>query len=294
MQSRETKKEHRGAIDGEATIAMSAAREMLSLFASVGATHFDVTLKDERIDKKISFERRRTLDGLFTSLPSLLTRAAAEQLDIIVRPQSKTPLIQLDDLTPAGVERVRAFAFAVIETSRGSYQAWLSVTDASEDTARKLKATIGADVNASGAVRLCGTKNYKEKYAPDFPTVRLTESSPSRTTTTEELRISELLEETPKTTPPRAPSARRFESRTWPDYSRCLKDAPARNKGEGIDLSRADWQFSLIAADRGFTAQEIADELMRMSEKARQDGIKYAERTAERAAESVARRKAGQ
>jgi hypothetical protein len=49
----------------------------------------------------------------------------------------------------------------------------------------------------------------------------------------------------------------------------------------------------LIAADRGFDAQEIAAELMRLSEKAKQDGIKYAERTAKRAVESVQKNKAG-
>ncbi len=287
-------KEHGGATFQEATTPTTTteARAMLSAFASVGTTHFDVTLKDEQ-SGKTSFDPSRTVNGLTLCLASLLQRAEREQIDIIVRPRGKNEneLIQLDDLTAESVQKVRAFSFAIIETSRGNFQAWLAVTDANEMTARQLRESTGADLHASGAVRLCGTTNHKKDHAPDFPTVRLIESQPGRTTTTEELRKSELLQEA---TPPRAPSPPRFESRTFPDYGRCLSDAPARNKGEEKDISRADWQFSLIAADRGFTAEQIAAELMTLSEKAKQDGNKYAERTAKRAVESVARRKAGQ
>jgi hypothetical protein len=291
-------KEHGGATFDEATTSTTTteARAMLSAFASVGVTHFDVTLKNEQTGKT-SFDRGRTVNGLSLSLNSLLYRAEREQIDIIVRPRGRNEkqFIQLDDLTAENVQSVKEFAFIVIETSRGNFQAWLCVTDAGETTARQLRETTGADLHASGAVRLCGTVNHKKEYAPHFPAVRLIESQPGRTTTTEELRKSDLLQEAakPTTTPPRAPSPRRFKSRTFPDYGRCLRDAPERNKGEGKDISRADWQFSLIAADRGFDAQEIAAELMRLSEKAKQDGIKYAERTAKRAVESVQKNKAG-
>jgi hypothetical protein len=293
MPTTETKKEHGGAAVRETTtpVAATEGRVMLSLFASVGAHHFDVTLKDERTGKT-SFDKGRTVNGLTVSLPSLLRRAECEEIDIIIRPLSKTPLIQLDDLAPAIAERVREFSFAIIETSRGNFQAWLAVTDATEATARRLKEATGADVNASGAVRLCGTKNHKPEYAPHFPTVRLIESQPGRTTTMAELRAAGLLaeKEEPRAAPPRAPS--RFHSRTWPDYARCVSDAPSRKRGEGKDTSRADWQFALIAADRGFSAQEIASELMSLSEKAKRDGKKYAERTAQKAVESVEMNKA--
>lgn len=291
MEKTEIKKEHRGAILSEATTPTTEAKEMLCLFASVGAHHFDVTLKNERSGKTI-FDRGRTINGLITSLPSLLSRAVLEQIDIIIRPLSNTPLIQLDDLTPTNIERVKEFAFAIIETSRGNFQVWLAVTDANEETARRLKKATGADATASGAVRVCGTKNRKPKYAPNFPTVRVIESQPGRTTTQTELRAGGFLNEAeePKTTPPRAP--RFFQSRAWPDYARCLRDAPTRNRSEEKDTSRADWQFALIAADRGFTAQEIAAEIMNLSEKAKQEGQRYAERTAQRAFQSVMKKKA--
>jgi hypothetical protein len=293
-------KEHGGAAFHEATTPATTteARAMLLAFASVGATHFDVTLKDEQ-SGKTSFDKGRTLNGLTISLTSLLYRAERDSQDIIVRPRGKneTDLIQLDDLTAESVQRVRAFAFAIIETSRGNFQAWLCVTGADETTARRLRATTGADLHASGAVRLGGTTNHKKEYAPNFPTVRLVESQLSRTTTAAELHANGLLIETMSETttmPPRVPCPHRFQSQTYPDYGRCLKDAPEKQRGEGKDISRADWQFSLIAADRGFTADEITAKLMNVSEKAKTDGIKYAERTARRAVENVSRRKTGQ
>lgn len=285
----QTSKEEHGAAALRKAITSTAtteAREMLSLFASVGAHHFDVTLKNERTGKTF-FDRGRTINGLANSLPCLLSHAALEQLDLIIRPLSKTPLIQLDDLTPASVERVKEFSFAIIETSRGNFQVWFAVTDANEDTARRLKNVTGADANASGAVRVCGTKNHKQEHAPNFPTVRLIESQPGRTTTLAELQAAGLSKEKeePPTTPPRAP--RRFKSRRWPDYARCLGEAPARNRAQGTDTSRADWQFALIAADRGFSTEEITAELMNVSEKAKQEGKRYAARTAQKAAQSV-------
>ena len=50
------------------------ARAMLLAFASVGATHFDVTLKDEQ-SGQTAFDKGRTLNGLTISLTSLLYRA---------------------------------------------------------------------------------------------------------------------------------------------------------------------------------------------------------------------------
>src|SRR5262249_894613 len=100
-----------------------------------------------------------------------------------------------------------------------------------------------------------------------------------------------LLKETeePRVTPPPAPH--RFQSRTWPDYARCLRDAPARNRGEGKDTSRAAFQVALIAADRGFTAEEISEELLNVRGKAKKVGQRYADRTAQRAARSVSKNK---
>ena len=298
----ETEKVHGGAaVDdlAQARTPLTEATEMLSLFASAGTHHFDVTVKDDRA-KKGSIDRGRTVRGLTLSLPEFLSLSEREKKSIIIRPRAKTPLIQLDDLTPEAVEKVRELSFIIIETSRGNFQAWVSVTDAGEDTARALKEATGADLNASGAVRVCGSRNYKPEYAPDFPSVRLIEGRPGRTTTMAELEARGLLppptpaldsvqKQSHHHRPPRAPP-RDYESSTWPDYGECL--AHARKENGEPDASRADSRFAWIAARRGFALEAIAAKILAVSEKVKRmpsdaAARKYAERTARRAFESA-------
>jgi hypothetical protein len=301
MPTTETEKVHGGAaLDlAQPGTLLSEAREMLSLFAGAGTHHFDVTVKDDRA-KEGSIDRGRTARGLTLSLPELLSLSEREKKSVIIRPRAKTPLIQLDDLTPEAVEKVRELSFIIIETSRGNFQAWLSVTDAGEDTARRLKEATGADLNASGAVRICGSQNYKPEYGPDFPSVRLIEGRPGRTTTTAELEARGLLppptpaldsvqKQSHHHRPPRAPS-RDYESTTWPDYGECL--AYARKEDGEPDASRADSRFAWIAARRGFSPDAITTKLLEVSEKVKRirsdvAARKYAERTARRAFESA-------
>ena len=77
---------------------LNEAFRMLDTFASVGATHFDLT--HINIDgEKRGFRPQQTLAQLKNSLPRLFPGATARQNNIIVRPHSDTAqLIQLDDL----------------------------------------------------------------------------------------------------------------------------------------------------------------------------------------------------
>lgn len=115
---KKTSEEH-GGHTGEGPLTsttLSEAEAMLAAFASVGATHFDVTMKNEQTGE-VWFDRGRTIGMMIGSLPSLFARAGSI-LDIIVRPhgQNTRSFIQLDDLTAIEVQKVRDFAFAIIET----------------------------------------------------------------------------------------------------------------------------------------------------------------------------------
>jgi hypothetical protein len=264
---------------------------MLSTFRTFGALSFYVTITD--VDGNFVAAGERTFEKLSSTLPTLLSAVEARRCKVIVRPITSTPLIQLDDLSTKSAERVRDVAFLVLETSRGNFQAWLSVADQVEATRGCLIEILDADPNASGSARVAGSINFKRKYAPGFTTVLLIEAAAGRTTTAAELLELGLIaeEKTAESLSPRAPS-RGYQSRTWPLYSECIDFAPQRNSGEGKDVSRADWRFALIAADRGFSAVEIADRLMILSEKVKakkRGGRRYAERTAQNAMKSVDR-----
>ncbi|MCI0365686.1 MAG: RepB family DNA primase, partial [Phycisphaerales bacterium] len=68
------------------------------------------------------------------------------QHNIIARPKGATvELVQLDDLIPAGLERVRTVAFLILATSPENYQAWVAVRECDADLARRLRRGSGAD-----------------------------------------------------------------------------------------------------------------------------------------------------
>jgi hypothetical protein len=66
---------------------------------------------------------------------------------------------------------VRPLSFLVLCTSPGSYQAWLAPADGDAGFARHLRKGAYADLGTSGASRMSGSLNFKQKYAPAFPRV---------------------------------------------------------------------------------------------------------------------------
>ncbi len=263
---------------------------MLDAFASVGVTRFDLTLTDAGGDK-IAYHPGRTLDQLRPALAGMLQAAKEQQHNIIVRPRSDGPaLVQLDDLDGAAVARLQPVSFLVLCTSSGNYQSWLAVSDADSDFARRLRKGTHADLGASGASRMSGSLNFKEKYAPAYPRVETVHANPGLVVTPSMLEALGLVALAEPPLPPRparvSPSCRR----SWPSYQRCLENAPPARGGDRPDVSRADFTWCLIALDWGFGIEETAARLMDESRKAQESGEAYALRTARSAAAALTRR----
>jgi hypothetical protein len=222
---------------------LAEALKMLDTFASVGATHFDLT--HTNIDgEKRGFRPSQTLTQLKNSMPKLFPGAAERQNNIIVRPTGDSVhFVQLDDLDGTALSRVGEAAFLTLETSPGNHQAWVAASglpspQEAKDFARRLRKGTGADATASGATRVAGTLNYKRKYEPDFPTVTIGDSAPGRIMTPAQLESLGLVAAPePVTILPSAParvsqrSEAAIRARKWPDYDRCLQSAPP-NHGE--------------------------------------------------------------
>jgi hypothetical protein len=284
---------------GEGPLAMPSrvtrAAEMLAAFCSVGTEVFRLTCTD--IDGRKWAYRQYDPSTLREKLPVIFETAEARSWNIIVRPivGPSVTLIQLDDLNREALRRVEGLTFLELETSPGNYQAWVSVTDADETTARRLRMGTGSDLTASGATRVVGSLNIKSKYAEAFPTVELFASAPgatcSRADLTERQLLSALPEEAPRAPRPHAPTARKRRQNIFPSYELCLQDAPPARNHEGPDRSAADFEFALIAADRKFSVSDIAAKLLEVSDKAAAEGRRYAEFTAQRAADIVQKRR---
>jgi hypothetical protein len=90
----------------------SEARRMLDLYASVGATSFDVTWTNANAGKQ-RFRRGVPLADLWRALPKILDEATRRQHNVIVRPDGPgRTFIQLDDLDAAQIARVAPRCFS--------------------------------------------------------------------------------------------------------------------------------------------------------------------------------------
>lgn len=255
------------------------AFRMLDTFASVGATQFDLTHIDIDGDKR-GFRPLQSIHQLKNSLPKLFPGATARQNNIIIRPHSETTqLIQLDDLKAESLPRVRDVAFLILQTSPGNHQAWVAVSglksaEETKEFTRRLRKGVGADPSASGATRVAGTVNYKRKYELNFPEVKIIDAVPGRVATAGAIESIGLLApvEPPAVIPIKTHhrNTRPNDDRTWPDYERCVAGAPPSKEGDGPDRSMADFFWCMMAAQRGWSIEETASELLKVSAKAQE------------------------
>jgi hypothetical protein len=183
---------------------------------------------------------------------------------------------------------VKPASFLVLCTSPGNYQAWVAVSDANSDLARRLRKGASADLTASGATRVSGSVNFKEKYAPAFPRVETVHTSLGLVVTPAELEALGVVAPPEKAWPAAIRVLPRHSGvRAWPSYQRCVDHAPPAHGSGRPDISRADFTFCLLAIDWGWSVEETASRLLQESTKARENGEPYALRTARNAAAAV-------
>ena len=88
---------------------------------------------------------------------------------MIVRPHGPAvTFIQLDDLKAENLARLAPAVFLILETSPGNFQAWVAMRGrGGQGLCAPVRKGTGADPTASGATRVAGSLNFKDKYAPD-------------------------------------------------------------------------------------------------------------------------------
>jgi RepB DNA-primase from phage plasmid len=279
---------------GEAEV--HKALELLQAFASVGVKAFDVTLTDlEGKKPPKGYYAHRSLHQLQHTIGPLLRDATARQHNVIVRPgqTEQAELVQLDDLAESDLRRLDPVSLVVLRTSPGNGQAWVAVENPAPDFARHLRQGTRADDHASGATRISGSRNFKAKYAPHFPTIEIIACHPGKIVQRAELESRELVAPA-KEEKLAASRVSPFpaERKKWPSYQRCVQHAPPAPGGENRpDISRADFTWCMTALAWGWSMEATAAHLMEESSKAQENGERYAFRTAQNAAAVLARRR---
>ena len=272
----------------------AAALRMLDTFTSVGAQSFVVTKTD--INQQLIWGKTYQANDLRRLMPAMVRTAAirkpcqtsdSETLlageNVIIRPTSTgVAFVQLDDLNAEQLDRVRPAVFILHATSPGNHQAWIAVSgvpegkEAFKEFVRRVRKAVGSnDKSASHATRVAGTENFKVKYAPAFPTVSIVETHPGRVMTPDQLESLGLLAPPEPVKETALKFTRRAEGssskdRQWPSYERALAGAPPSNDGPGPDRSRADFWWSYLALQRGWSAEDAEAKLVEVSEKARE------------------------
>src|SRR5215472_10068928 len=205
--------------------------ELLQAFASVGVKAFAVTLTDLE-GKKLpqGYYSHCSLEQLRHTLGPMLRAATAHQHNVIVRPakSESVELVQLDDLAESDLGRLSPVSLVVLRTSPGNGQSWVAVEDATPDFARRLRQGTRADASASGATRIPGSRNFKAKYAPLFPTIEILACHPGKAVQRAELESRELV--APREEVKFAAAGASLipaNQRKWPSYQRCVQHAPS-------------------------------------------------------------------
>ena len=272
------------------------ALELLQAFASVGVKSFALTLTNIEGQKlPQGYYSHCSPEQLKHMLRPMLKVARAQQHNVIIRPgqSERVELVQLDDLAEPELRRLGPVSLVVLATSPGNGQSWVAVEDATPGFARRLRQGTGADGSASGATRISGSRNFKAKYAPHFPTIEILACHPGKVVQRVELDSLELVAPVEEVKLA-APSVSLFpaEGRKWPSYQRCVLQAPPVRGGEDRpDISKADFVWCMTALDWGWSMAATAARLMQESQKAQENGDHYALLTAKNAAAAVARRR---
>jgi hypothetical protein len=266
---------------------------MLETFASVGASHFNVTWTNLQ-DQPRRSRKDLSLAELTRTMPAMLDAAIADKLNVIVRPYGPNVwFIQLVDLKGDQLSRLAPRIFLTLETSPGNFQSWLALEGQHDkELARRVRRGAGTDKRATGATRVAGSLNFKQKYAPNFPRVQIREAHTGRMTTMAELEQLGVVapKEIFATFSPALSSGQ--PSDRWPDYATELRKAPLNSDGTGPDRSNADLRWAMIAI--GLFRRDVKDtaaQLMIESGKAGEKGRDYADMIAETAARFVAQRR---
>jgi hypothetical protein len=201
----------------------------------------------------------------------MLDAAPAKQRNVIVRPHGPTvSFVQLDDMKSGTMERLAPAVFLALETSPGNFQAWVALDGREDkDFARRLRKGTGADDTASGATRVAGSLNFKEKYAPNFPRVAVAAIQAGRKASAAELERFGVVSPPEAAARPTVAPKRSYAAsgrRRWPSYARCVEGAPLNHGGTGPDVSRADFVWCMTAISWGWSVADTAEQMAKATQ----------------------------
>jgi GT2 family glycosyltransferase len=146
--------------------ARQEAHLMAALFLSVERQRFDLVLEGTGGRAVEAASGVTTLD-LFDRLSEMLERADHDELDLRIRPLATldhpVAVLRLDDLEEERMERMRRFAFLVLETRAGTYQCWLAIGRGDRGSAALWRRLGVSATGAADPVPMPGSRRSKTR-----------------------------------------------------------------------------------------------------------------------------------
>jgi hypothetical protein len=248
---------------------------MAAALETVAATIDQVIFKNDMTKEKDS-AHSMTTEQFKAELPELIADAERGGVSLIARVRG--PVLQIDDCDIEAVKLLEPYAFITIETSQDNFQVWFAFKDDDDKVvcrdrlfARLKEIAPGVNPGAGGALRWPGSINFKP--GRNNWRVRIHSINQGRITTPAELDDAGLLADPERQAfdwDPNGPPG------AWPDYQRCVEDKTVNGV---CDRSAADAQFVFFALKRRRTVEELAAKLLEVSDRAKESGMKYVERT---------------
>jgi hypothetical protein len=283
----------------------------LEVFESVGAVDFGVSLLHDPspVEKKMRNDyEEESAEDFRANLPRYLEKNRNEQFhngrleraySLAVRPSGERHFWLLDDLNGKQALVLEDIAFLIIETSPGSYQAWVALSDEVDlsdkeqeqwwkDQRRRLIRKVGGNGGSWGALRWPGTFNNKPERERDGvrPVVRIVRANSGRCTTFAELESLNLLASELPPPPPKVEASwgpiNLNPPVQWPDWNIELSRSSLKKNGER-QHSEADLKWCKRAFEWRWSRSEIKSMLLTVSPRAKDKTEHYIERTLDRA-----------
>ena len=247
------------------------AMESLCVFISRAYRQFFFRLENESRDtiRHLTLPASEAIDAAGAWLRdgakrrcSFMARPQLEAADTEIVPR----FIHLDDLDQTRFERLRPWGALGFETSPDRYQIFVFVTadkPVAEAIKKRLVRGINSDKGANGMFRVPGSRNFKRTRGGCD--VRLIFATFGDSWSPEKLEASGLLAPPEPAPPPRPRPVSNNGHWKFPDYERCIRDAPLKDTG-GPDYSAADLAWANISRERGVPEEAAYGELERLRE----------------------------
>src|SRR5260370_41133430 len=152
---------------GRPELLLEEAELMVGMFQSVDRDAFDLMLiaEDERV---LECATALNPQALMEQLPRVLKESEEKNYNVVIGPRSQgrpndPALVRLDDIDAEQLNRIRSYAFLVLETRPDTYQCWLAIAKNPSLSVTLRRLLDGKEIAGANMAYMAGSKNVNHQ-----------------------------------------------------------------------------------------------------------------------------------